>query len=247
MNVRGEGDGHSLAERLAGALAADPRVGEVAVTGGNPLFIRRAPSRRRRPPHRHRPRRRFTFVSPEVLLDAADPDRARPRLQRRRGAASAPRGDRQQRATAHAFWPGADPIGQHDSGSSGRKAAPVDEIPGYTEVTVVGVVRRRRQRLAWSTGATPGTSTCPISSADPHARRCSSGRAASATSARTRSRRSSGGRVPDPAGLRGLPLAEMRRRRCIRSAPRRGSESLLGAIALGAQRRRASTACWRTR
>ena len=66
INVRGEDD--ALVRPLAEALASDPRVAEMAVTGGNPLFERtdRSP-RRPRPVPRSAVGMRYTFVAPEFL------------------------------------------------------------------------------------------------------------------------------------------------------------------------------------
>jgi predicted permease len=137
VNVRGEKDVHPLVERLAAALAADPRAGDVAVTGGNPLFIRSRAVAASPTAARASAGTRYTFVSPDYFSILRIP------IQRGRGftaseGAAAARVAVVSSATARAFWPGGDPIGRtiRIERADGR---PVDDLPGYDEVTVVGV------------------------------------------------------------------------------------------------------------
>jgi hypothetical protein len=105
-------------------------------------------------------------------------------------------------ATAHAFWPGADPIGR-TFGSSARRR-PVEEIPGYTEVTVVGVAGDVVSGSWWTARRRAHLPADQLRRSARRAR-CSSGRAASATlgpdALQEIFRRAS----PRSAGLRGRP------------------------------------------
>ncbi len=136
VNVRGPEEAYI--RKLATVLAADPRVAEVAVTGGNPMFIRTrvvaaAPASRSSAIGM-----RYTFVSPEYF-----PILRMPILKGRGFRTDEGRSVAHvavvSAATASAFWPGADPIGQtiRIERPEGR---PVDELLGFSEVTVVGVV-----------------------------------------------------------------------------------------------------------
>jgi predicted permease len=137
VNVRGDDNDHLIAA-AARALSSDPRVAEVAVTNGNPMFVTHTvsagPDGERAPiPVR------YTFVSPEFFSVLQIP------VVRGRGflpdeSRSSARVAIVSEATARAFWPGADPIGQ-----TLRFARPasdrIDEIEGYTHATVIGIVR----------------------------------------------------------------------------------------------------------
>lgn len=135
INVRGsEGD---LLRRLAPLLAADPRVAEIAVTGGNPLFIRSRSIAAAPVAASSAVATRYTFVSPEYFSLLRVP------LLNGRGFFADEAGAEARvvivsEATAHRFWPGDDPIGKsiRIERAAGR---PVDEVPGYEQVTVVGV------------------------------------------------------------------------------------------------------------
>jgi predicted permease len=136
INVRAQ-DGE-LIRKLVPVLTADPRVAEVAVTGGNPLFIRSrnvaaAPAGRT-----DAAATRYTFVSPKYFSILRIPIvRGRPfRLDEARGNA---RSAIISEATARSFWPGQDAIGKsiRIERPNGR---PVEELAGYAEVTVVGTV-----------------------------------------------------------------------------------------------------------
>ena len=134
INVRGsDGD---LLRRLAPLLATDPRVAEVAVTGGNPLFIRSRTIAAAAAGTRSAIATRYTFVSPAYFSLLRVP------IVRGRGffaneAQSEARVAIVSEATARQLWPGDDPIGKliNIERPEGR---PVDELPGYEEVTVVG-------------------------------------------------------------------------------------------------------------
>jgi hypothetical protein len=70
-------------------------------------------------------------------------------------------------ATAAAFWPGADPIGQtiRIERAEGR---PVDDLPGYAAVTIVGTVADVVSGLMVD-GVDAGHIYLPITANDPHA------------------------------------------------------------------------------
>ena len=166
VNIRGDEDGHALARRLAEALATDPRVADVAVTGGNPLFIRSRSVAASPSAAPAQGGTRFTFVSPEYFSILRIP------IQRGRGfrpdeAASSARVAIVSGATAQAFWPGADPIGRtiRIERPEGR---PVEELSGYTEVTVVGVAGDVVSGFMVD-GRDAGHIYLPMTAADPHA------------------------------------------------------------------------------
>src|SRR5262249_44038530 len=140
VNVRGEHG--ELARPLAVALTGDPRVAQVAVTSGNPLFnaartVAAAPAGVSRSTSA-RPTR-LTFVSPEFFPLLRIPGAVGRSFRNDEARAAAPVAI-VSRATADAFWPGEDPIGKtiRIERAEGR---PVDELPGYATVTVVGTVR----------------------------------------------------------------------------------------------------------
>jgi putative ABC transport system permease protein len=136
VNVRGE-DGRPIV-LAADALSADPRIAEVALTSGNPLFVTHtvaaAPAGDRAPVPV-----RYSFVSPEFFSVLRMPV-LQGRLFLPDDARTSARVAVVSDATARAFWPGADPIGQTiriERPTSSR----FEEIEGYTQVTVVGTVR----------------------------------------------------------------------------------------------------------
>jgi predicted permease len=134
VNVRG--DDRSLLTALVAVVSADPRVAEVAVTGGNPMFIQSRDVAAVPSGSSAATATRFTFVSPEYFSILRMPiHRGRPFSANEASAAA--RVAIVSEATARAFWPGASPIGQtiRLEPANGR---PVEEIPGYLEVTVVG-------------------------------------------------------------------------------------------------------------
>jgi predicted permease len=242
INIRGDED--SLVRPLAAALAADPRVAEVAVTGGNPGFERTravaaapasglpasglpalGPSAAGRPATGTR----FSFVSPEYFPILRIPIRQGRAFSAAEAAASA-RVAIVSAATATAFWPGADPIGQsiRIERPEGR---PVSELPGYSEVTVVGVVPDVVSGLLFD-GRDAGHIYLPTHPADPHA---------IALLMRPRSDRELGPAAlqdifrkaaPDPQVFEAIPLGEMRDAQLypVRAAAWIGT--ILGAIAL---------------
>ena len=172
---------------------------------------------------------RYTFVSPEYFPILRIP------IQQGRGF-SAVEGRASARvavvsaATAAAFWPHANPIGQaiRIERPEGR---PVNELPGYSEVTVVGVVPDVVSGMVFD-GRDAGHIYLPTHAADPHA---------TALLMRPRSDRELGPSAlqeifrkaaPDPQVFEALPLGEMREAQMypIRAASWIGS--LLGVIAL---------------
>jgi predicted permease len=227
INIRGDED--ALVRPLAAALEADPRVAELAITGGNPLFERTRTVAAAPASKSSSAGTRYTFVSPEYFHIL------RIQVQQGRGF-SAAEGRASARvavvsaATAAAFWPNADPIGQsiRIERPEGR---PVNELPGYTEVTVVGVVPDVVSGMVFD-GQDAGHIYLPAHAGDSHVR---------ALLMRPRSDRELGPSAlqdvfrkvaPDPQVFEALPLGEMRAAQMypIRAASWIGS--LLGSIAL---------------
>jgi predicted permease len=136
INVRGEQP--ELIGNAANVLATDSRVAQVAATGSNPLFVR---SRNVAAGPSERPgtaATRYTFVSPEYFSLLRIP------ILRGRGFRLDDATSRSpvaiiSEATARAFWPGEDAIGRaiRIEPANGR---PVDELPEYRDVTVIGTV-----------------------------------------------------------------------------------------------------------
>ena len=161
VNIRGEDD--RLIVPAAEALSADPRIAEIAVTSGNLMFVTRsiAAAAGDRAPVPVR----YTFVSPEFFSVLEIPIA--------RGRAFLPQEARTSAhvaivsdATARAFWPGADPIGQ--TLRVERPASPrQDELPGYSQVTVVGTVRDVVSGMMVE-GADQAHVYLPATAADPH-------------------------------------------------------------------------------
>jgi predicted permease len=227
INVRGsEGD---LLRRLAPLLETDPRVAELAVTGGNPLFVRSRPIAAAPAAAGSAIATRYTFVSPEYfgLLRVsivggrgffADEARTEARVVI------------VSEATAHRFWPGDDPIGKsiRIERPEGR---PVDELPGYEEVTVIGVAPDLVSGLIID-GRDPGHIYFPTTATSAHA-------IAALVRGRTPQGLGPGAlqelfrRVaPDPQVFEVLPLEEMRG---LQIYPLKAASSvgfLLGALAL---------------
>ena len=227
INIRGEE--HQLVSRLAAVLASNPRVGEVAVTGGNPLFIRSravaaAPAGVRAVPTR------YTFVSPEYFAILRIPVvGGRGFRVDEEGAAS--RVAIVSAATAKAFWLAENPVGRavRIERPEGR---PVDELPGYSELTIVGVVKDVVSGIVYD-GTDAGHIYLPIRPTDPNA---------TAVLVRPRSERDLGPDalqrifkevVPDPQTFEAIPLEEMRATQVypLRAASWVGS--FLAAVALG--------------
>jgi predicted permease len=129
----------TLIPRVARVLAADPRVAAVAVTNVNPLFEENRQTLVTPAGAAGSLATRYTFVSPEYFPILGIP------IERGRGfrpdeAAAESRVGIVSAATARAFWPGADPIGQtlrieHPSTDT------EDKLPGYSQVLIVGVAK----------------------------------------------------------------------------------------------------------
>lgn len=135
INVRGPHDG--LIRPLVDALRTEPRVGEVAVTSGNPLFngLRTVSAG---PIGGQALRTRVSLVSPEFFPIVRLPI-TRGRAFTQDEARASARVAIISAATARAFWPGDDPLGKTIAiePANGR---PVEELPKYPDVTVIGVV-----------------------------------------------------------------------------------------------------------
>jgi predicted permease len=229
INVRGDED--QLVRPLAEALASDPRVAELAVTGGNPLFERSrsvaaAPAST---PTGSAVGMRYTFVSPEYFALLRMPI-VQGRGFRPDEGRSAARLAVVSAATAKAFWPGVNPIGQtiRIERPEGR---PVNELPGYSEVAVVGIVPDVVSGMIFD-GQDAGHIYLPMHPADPHA---------TALLLRFRPDRNLGPSAlqevfrrvaPDPQVFEMLPLGDMRAAQMypLRAASWIGT--LLAAIAL---------------
>jgi predicted permease len=129
----------SLIPRAAVVLAADPRVEAVAVTTVNPLFEQSRQTLVTPADAATAVATRYTFVSPEYFSILRIPI-LRGRTFRADEAAAEARVGIISAATAHAFWPGADPIGKivriEPSESEAEK-----KLAGYGNVLIVGVTR----------------------------------------------------------------------------------------------------------
>jgi len=225
VNVRGEQD--ELGRPIADALAADPRVAAVAVTSGNPLFnvarrVAAAPangSAATRTP--------CSFVSPEFFSILRIPI-ARGRAFRPDEARSSARVAIVSEGTAGALWPGEDPVGKtiRIERANGR---PVDELPEYAEVTVVGTVRDIVTGMMIA-GRDRGHIYLPITSSDVHATAVLViGRTTlTADTLQEIFRRV----VPDPEVFEALPLGEMRDLQVYPLLAASWVATLLGAVAL---------------
>jgi predicted permease len=228
INVRGEqGD---LIARLVPVLAADARVAEVAATGGNPLFIRtRSVAAAPGGTSAAHPVR-YTFVAPEYFAILRVPI-VQGRGFRADEARTAAPVAIVSASTARAFWPGQDPIGKtiRIERPQGR---PVDEVPGYTQLTVIGTARDVVSGLVVD-GPDSGHIYLPITADDAHA---------TAVLVRGRTPRDLGPEAlqtifrrvaKDPEVFEALPLNEMRD---LQVYPLRAASwvgFLLGVLALG--------------
>ena len=230
INIRGDED--TLVRPLAAALSSDPRVAELAVTGGNPLFERTrmvAAAPAASSGRASAVGTRYTFVSPEYFPILRIPIQQGRGFSDVEGRASA-RVAVVSAATAAAFWPHANPIGQsiRIERPEGR---PVNELPGYSEVTVVGVAADVVSGMVFD-GRDAGHIYLPTHAADPHATallmRPRSGRELGPSALQEVFRKA----APDPQAFEALPLDEMREGQMypIRAASWIGS--LLGVIAL---------------
>ena len=165
INVRGEQV--DLVPALAAALSSDPRVSEVAVTNGNPTFIRMrsvavAPEDRATATLATR----YTFVSPEYFSILRIPIQSGRGFSPQEARSNAPVAI-VSGATAHAFWPGQSAIGRtiKVETAAGR---PVDDLPGYTHLLVIGVAPDVVSGLVID-GPDPGHIYLPTTEASAHA------------------------------------------------------------------------------
>ena len=137
VNVRGTDD--RAARPLADALFEDPRVADLSVTSGNPLFNASKKVAALPGGGQQATRTDLTFVSPEffsMLRVPIDRGRSFTTAEARDAAPVAIVSD----ATALAFWPGEDPIGKSirlDRTDDRR----LTDLPGYPALTVIGTVR----------------------------------------------------------------------------------------------------------
>ena len=231
VNVRGVQD--ELARPLADALTVDPRVAAVAVTSGNPLFnaARRVAAAAADSPANasNAKRTHCTFVSPEFFSILRIPI-VRGRAFRADEARAAARVAIISAATASAFWPAEDPIGKRIR-IERPEGRPVDELPGYSEVTVVGTVRDIVTGMMVA-GHDAGHLYLPMTSADVHA---------TAILVRGRTDRDLGAEAlqdifrrvaPEPQVFEALPLGEVRDLQMYPLLAASWVGTLLGAVAL---------------
>jgi predicted permease len=165
VNVRGEEPG--AVKRAMPELVADPRLAEVAVTSWNPLFIQRVSIAAGPASGSTTAPTRYTFVSPEYFTVLRIPI-SRGRAFRTDEAQSDARVAIVSDATARAFWPGADPVGQRIRIAKPEGQRRIDELPGYSEVIVVGTVKDVVSGFIVE-GRDAGHIYLPTSSASPHA------------------------------------------------------------------------------
>jgi len=206
INIRGEQAG--LVPGLAAALASDPRAGEVAVTNGNPMFVRMRPVAAA-PDDRSTTAvaTRYTFVSPEYFSILRLPIESGRGFTPQEAASDAPVAI-VSAATARSFWPDQSAIGRtiRIEPAAGR---PVDDLPGYSHLLVIGVAPDIVSGLVID-GRDAGHIYLPATPASHHATAVlARGRAADALGpqalqeifARV---------VPDPQVFEAIPLREMR-------------------------------------
>jgi predicted permease len=164
VNVRGTDN--RLIEPAAAALAADPRIADVALTSGNLLFVTQttwATPAADRPPVPVR----YSFVSPEFFPVIDLPvRRGRPFLPVE--ARTSARVALVSEAAARLFWPNADPIGQTLRLSRATTRSD-DELDGYSQVTVIGIVGDIVSGLMLE-GSDRAHVYLPATAADPHIR-----------------------------------------------------------------------------
>jgi predicted permease len=137
INVRNDEAG--MIAKLAAVLETDPRVAELAVVSGNPLFVRERDAAATPGHGRTATPTRYTFVSPEyfsVLRIGVSQGRTFTAGEAANGAPVAI----VSAATAKAFWPGADPLGQTITFPNPEAGDPRSDQLRHSLVTVVGVV-----------------------------------------------------------------------------------------------------------
>jgi predicted permease len=162
INVRDGKD--QLIPPLARALAVDPRIAAVAVTGGNPLFVTHVVPAAPDASATATPTP-YTFVSPEYLTILRMP-MVRGRSFRPEEARAAARVAVVSESTAHAFWPDVDPIGRTIR-IERPPAGWMDQIDGYKQVTVIGTVGDVVSGLMVE-GRDTGHIYLPMADEDPH-------------------------------------------------------------------------------
>ena len=137
INVRN--DQPAMIAKLAAVLETDPRVAELAAVSGNPLFVRERDAAATPGPGRSATPTRYTFVSPEyfsVLRIGLNQGRT---FTAGEGASGAPVAI-VSAATAKAFWPDADPLGQTITLATPETGERRSDELRHTQVTVIGVV-----------------------------------------------------------------------------------------------------------
>jgi predicted permease len=197
-----------LVTKLAQVLESDPRVAAIASATSNPLFVRtRAVAATTSARTAGALPMRYTFVSPQYFSVLRIPILQGRGFRVDEGHSTAPVAI-VSAATAHALWPGEDPIGKSLAiePSQGR---PVDDLPGYSHVIVVGTARDVVSGLLVD-GQDTNHIYLPASHTDSHAR---------ALLVRARSERELGPEAlqqlfrqaaPDPEAFEALPLDELR-------------------------------------
>jgi macrolide transport system ATP-binding/permease protein len=227
INVRGEGT--AAIATLAEVLGRDPGIAGVALTAGNPLFVRARDVAAAPLEGRVVHGTRYTFVSPEYFPLLRVPIE-RGRAFAAAEAASSARVAIVSASTAREFWPAGDPLGKtiRIEAADGR---PVDDLPGYSTVTVVGVVRDVVSGMIVD-GPDAGHIYLPAAAPDPHLTallvrgRTPGQPAPEALDASFRQV------VKDPQVFEALPLEEMR---AVQMYPLRAASwvgSFLAAVAL---------------
>ena len=229
INVRGEQT--ALVPDLAAALANDPRVAEVAVTNGNPMFVRMR-SVAAGPDDRvtTTAATRYTFVSPGYFSLLRVPIRQGRGFTTQEAASDAPVAVISA-ATARAFWPDQNAVGRsiRIESAAGR---PVDDLPGYTHLLVIGVAPDVVSGLVID-GPDAGHIYLPSAAASPHATAVlARGRTAGALGPEAL-QEIFGRVVPDPQVFEAIPLRDMFDLQMYPLTAASWTGATLAAIALG--------------